>query len=258
MSLKLGKIPDPSKSNGDQYHTLDTESIASSSVPEDRFPITDVLERDNAGLLATTFRNSPGDALVTFYARVNLVVTAIVNWGLNVGFGFGLLHSYDRIGLWSKTNTPNADSTPIWEDLLFTALILIFLSSMLLAPGVRKEISKGIIIPVANSDLKRGIWRLFPLTISSAWLRASIFAGQFAILVWGPTVGVFYALCQTGHMGDDCSMDVKTFCWFKGAWAGVLAACAYPFLLLASLNRAHVPDDVYDQFLEQQGARPAV
>jgi len=223
--------------------------------PQDAsFPITDVLD-PKSGLVDGTFRHSPTDILRTFYARANLCIGACVVWGINCGFGFALLKQYSAMGVWTSPDLNSADASAMWLDFMITSFCIVFINGMLIPFGVRRQIAKGIIIPVPNSHFKRGIWRIFPVTIKEPFARAFLLACELLIFYVGLTAIVLALLCSNHVMDMDinghCYIKIPEYIFIKSTWASGQAVMAYPIILLSALNRSHVPDDVYQQFLEK-------
>ena len=88
------------------------------------------------------------------------------------------------------------------------------------------------------------------------WARSLWFAAEYVVIFFVPTMCAMALTCEAGWMVSDddavCHIALPSYAWFKGLWAGILAISAYPMIVLGVLNRDHVPEYIYQLFLERQ------
>jgi len=201
---------------------------------------------------------SPSAAVRSPFVWVNTFVSGGVNFGINGGCVYAFLKNYDYAGLWETPDNPpatNAYGASIALDLFLTSLIVVFLSTLMSAGGIHKELKKGTIMPVSDSQLRKSRWRFFPMRTRNLCTRAFLLALQFTVLWFGGTILLMATICAGGGMsnpGEVCHMRVYAFVWFKGCWAMCLAFVVWPIQFLGAINRATLPQDVYDVVVERQ------
>lgn len=189
---------------------------------------------------------------------INAVVSFIVNVGINVGIGYGALKGCDHAGLWKTPKSPDASETPMATDMILTCFVIVFLTSLLVKGGTRKAVQEGKLGPVDPSPLTSGVWRILPVRTENNWRRAFYFGLAALIFLALPSLVALSVGCAAGWMNegaDDpdpvCHMGATSYIWFKGLWAGLVAAIAFPFLTVGAANRNHIPEHVYGLFLEE-------
>jgi len=213
-------------------------------------------------LSGSPLQQSPTEALRSKYFFVNLVISIVINWGLNTGIAYGVLNSNDYVGLWSSPSSPNAAPTAMALDLAITGFLIVLLSSLVVTSVVKNAVGKAEVIPIPDEALSRGWLRFTPCRVENSWARGTLLALLYMVLFLVPTLVVLSLLCSSGSLSlplnsSQCGMAVSPYYWFKGLWAGAQAAVAYPLILLGAVNKARIPEYLYDEFVvRQQGGTP--
>jgi len=192
-------------------------------------------------------------ALINGFVLFNVILSGIINFGLNGGIGFGVYKNNDAIGLWEEPSTESPVKNSMTIDLCLTCFFVVFFTA-LFTSGVKNEIKKGTVLPISENYLRKGIWRLFPLHVRSLGYRSLFLALQLTVLYFGFTLLLFSSICAAGSMGGDgkvCQMSKINYCVFKGFWALIIAMLAWPLGYLGCINRTNLPVDVYEVFVER-------
>jgi len=196
---------------------------------------------------------TPGQAIRSKYTRSHLLWSVVINWGLNTAIPYAVEHTKDCMGLWTKPNSPEPSSTPLWGSLAITLFFCVFLSSLVMTCSARRNVAKAKLIPVAEEAYTRGWLLLTPCRIENSFIRAVALSLYFEVIYLLPTLLVMGGMCARGEMNLPhnlgCGMEARVYPWFVGLWSVLLAAISYPLILLGAANRARIPDEVYDTFL---------
>lgn len=206
---------------------------------------------DGRGVAATVM-TSP-------YAKINLVLGALINLGINVGITYGVVHG--DVGLFRPPpNQGHGDryNTPVVVDLAVTGLLISFLSTAISTWGIGEDVKKGKIF---RGDTRLGpadscLWsyyRLYPRIRSTFW-RSVVYAVVATVTLYGAWVGVWAGICEIGHR--DCVVRRHTFVWVKGAFAAVFYALLYPAIIFAALDNSGDPEASADVGSSSGGIQP--
>lgn len=207
------------------------------------------------------YRQTPKQACCSAYAIINQVLSGLINFGINIGFGYALLKGKDYAGIWGNPGTPDAYGSYIYGDLLITSFLIIFISSCLSTGGIRDAMKKGIVIPVEDSLLRYGIWKFFPLRVRGTCSRSFLLAIEATVILVGITLAGLAITCAAGGLHghrDSCAMPAFNYIYIKAFWAGLIASITYPLILLATINRATLPPLDYDVFVNNQRSKHAL
>lgn len=163
------------------------------------------------------------------------------------------------VGLWNTPDREDAYETgPIWTDLFITTFCIAFFTALISPKGVRDSVKKGQQIPVPDEELAKGVWAYFPLRVRSFCVRSLVIALEAMVLLGGLTLLLLVVSCESGLLETDpdtdnsatCQMTVNGFIAFKSMWAGVVGGLVMPFVYLGALNRKHLPEEVYENFVQ--------
>jgi len=184
-------------------------------------------------------------------------VSFLINLGFNAGVGYGVYKGKDGIGLWSEPKTDNPVSTSMTVDLCVTTFFVVWLTSVLNAPGMLAQVKDGKkgILPISDSVLRRSMWRFFPVRVKGNCNRGLLLAVELTVLMFGLLLLLLATTCASGGMnggnGTTCYIKVVEYNWLKGVYAGCCGGFAWMITMLGACNKAFLPNDVFEAWQER-------
>ena len=181
------------------------------------------------------------ESTTTLTFRVNLVVTMLINFGVNFGLewatvsNWGRVHKQDFLPMyvtrWSHIQK-GGSSTCMALDIPLTSLFLGFFLMLFAASAIEKDIKEHKAQPIESEVYDHWLLKYgTPTLITNVWLR-SLVTGIWATIFMGlPTLGLLAAI-----LGNTGSMSAVGYCLFKAFWALLIAI---PIFLVAFLNASH-------------------
>jgi hypothetical protein len=174
---------------------------------------------------------SIGEASKTLTFRANLIITALINFGINFGFEWATL------GQWGKI--PQEDFPPLyvikWNstvnscialDLLLTAFFIASLTTLFGTNGIVQDIKKGKMSPLDTAVTEGGLWWLTPVRVMHIGFRSLLMGLWWTVVAGLPSLGIV-ALALAG--GPMSGVD---YCVFKGLWAMIVACPVFLFMFV--------------------------
>jgi hypothetical protein len=206
------------------------------------------------------YRQTPTQAVWGAYGLINRIISALVNFGINVGLGYAILHNNDEVGLWQKPSEwgekPYASAA--WSDLFITTFCIAFFTTILSTKGIRNAMKSGQIVPVEHELLKGGCYRCTPVNMFGTCTR-SLMLSLWACVTLGIAVNcILEVVCLAGGLhghGSQCSMEAHVYIYVKAAYSVVAAWIIYPFVLLMTLNTHTLPPLDLTFFAQNQRER---
>ncbi|KAA0154434.1 hypothetical protein FNF31_06315 [Cafeteria roenbergensis] len=172
------------------------------------------------------------DATKTLTFRVNIVISMIVNFGVNFGFEWASLsqwgtikpEDFSRLYVIKWNSTVNSC---ILMDMLLTCFLIGSLTVLFGANGIVQDIKKGTMPPLSSTVADSCFFRrLTPVRIMHVGLRALAIGIWWTVVVGLPTVGIIAAVLGGG------SMDGVGYAWFKGVFATILCIPIFIFMFV--------------------------
>lgn len=204
------------------------------------------------------YRQTPTQAVWGAYGLINRIISALVNFGINVGLGYAILHDNDEVGLWQKPSDAGEKpyKSAAWSDLFITTFCIAFLTCVISTKGIRSAMKSGQVVPVEHELLKHGCYRCVPVNMFGTCSR-SLMLGLWACATLGIGINILLEIvCLSGGLhgsGSQCSMDAHVYIYVKAVYAVVAAWFIYPLVLLMTLNTHTLPP--LDLTLFQQNQR---
>lgn len=207
---------------------------------------------------------TPQEALRTKFFKINWFVSSLLPLLINMGLAFASNHSYSHMGLVlnSSANDEGWDvpsTNCAFLDIGLTAFLLIFFTSAFARKPIQKGVENAKIGPLNDLELATGFLRMCPsLRIRNHLFRSFLLAIQLGALVVPITLLVLFGMCAGGAMDgpekdvNNCYFSMVPYIMFKSLWAGALAAAIYPLVFIASLNRAALSTEQYQQYLTKR------
>jgi len=201
--------------------------------------------------------DTPRAALKHGWVVGNLIVSFLINLALNAGVGYGVYKGKVAIGLWSEPEIPDAVTTSMTVDLCATTFFVVWLTSVINAPGMLAQVKDGKkgILPISDSVLRRSMWRFFPVRVKGNCNRGLLLALELTVLMFGCLLLLLATTCASGGMkggdGVTCYINVEGYNWLKGVYAGCCGVLAWAITLLGACNKAFLPNDVFEAWQER-------
>ena len=146
------------------------------------------------------------------------VVPAVFNFALNAGIAWALFRSVATIPLWGESS--------VGGDLLVTAFLLPFLTSVIVSALVAREVRSGKVPALSPDQVSQSRW-----SRRSASLRG-LFLGSLSVLFGA--IPLVWAL----SLGQAQPFPTSEFVLFKGVWTAMLALLVTPIVAWWALSHA--------------------
>lgn len=161
----------------------------------------------------------------------NFVITVIVNFGVTFAIEWYTLHRSGVINIYKRSVVSGAC---IAEDLPVTAFLLAFLIPLVdfffNGDAVEKKKTRAI----DKDKLRKGVWRLFPMTYHVFW-RSLVLGIMFGAMYGGLSLAIFAAACTWGN--SLCNVGFWGYTIFKACWACLGAALVHPLAFIGMCAR---------------------
>jgi len=191
------------------------------------------------------YRQTPGRAIKSGYGIANIIISALINFGINTGLGYAILHNNDQVGLWHEPDVgEHPYKSAAWSDLILTTICIAYFTCLLSTKGIRDAMKKGLTVPVENEALRRGCFRFSPIRMLGTCTRSILLSAWACVVICIPFIILLEIVCVSGGMTggqEECAMQVHTYIYLKATYSMVCAAIVYPFVLLATLNTETLP-----------------
>jgi len=145
-------------------------------------------------------------------------IPIVINLLLNGGIAWLLFRSVASVPLWGESS--------IGVDLIATAILLPFLTCVIVSPLVAAQVRSGKLSRVPSHQLPSTGWSQRPVVVRGLFLAAGCLVFAAAPLVTALT------------LGQSRPFEVNDFIAFKALWAALLAAAVTPVVAWWALMHA--------------------
>lgn len=182
-----------------------------------------------------------------------LIVTMLINFGVNFGFAWGTYSEWG--GHTSRASWPVIYATQ-WNpelnsslamDVPLTSFLLACLCTLLATNGAMKDVRDKKCDMLDSRVTATGWWLYTPVRVHNLLLRSLAAGVYFTILVGIPTFFLLWAC--TGNNG----MPGFAYVMFKGFWAMALSASVYVCVFMAAIDRRNFPELEFESLQSKAG-----
>jgi len=185
------------------------------------------------------------DVFGTTWFIVNIILSGLVTFGVNVGMSYLIMNGHERIGVWEQPRS-SQNGEYVSSNVMFDAWLSIFLTSFcgcLATSLVPLDVKKGKVRPLRPCVRHRRIilW-LFPgVSLDSVFKRALVFAIEVSVI--SSLTGLL--ILQACGIS---SMPAINWIYGKSTWCALSCVVQYPFIIVAALCVGRIPRDCLDGF----------